>query len=195
MAIREYEDFYIRISAESRRGEGYPVFVQHSPAGNSSQDIKMKLRVDNSPLLEELEAFRQGACDTRRLKRIGEALFLALFQESEDAVTRSRGQIAQLFFASLGRMTIPGADAASERGLRIRLHIDAPDLHNVPWELLVTSPHAQFLAAASATPVVRHFALNPGAIHTALRTPPPLRVLLMLIDQQNPDSLSATETY
>jgi len=120
MAGREYEDFQVRIDLEPRRGEGYPVAVIRSPTGETHGDIRMSLRVDESPLLDDLLAFRQGDSNRERLKRIGSVLFEALFNNSVNRHNGQRGQLDQLFASSLARVTVPSDDSEVGRGLRIR---------------------------------------------------------------------------
>lgn len=63
----------------------------------------------------------------------------------------------------------------AKRGLRLRLHLNAPELWDWPWELLC-DPDRGFPAVDPATPVVRYIEM-PDPI-PPLRVRPPLKVLV-----------------
>src|SRR5436305_1365595 len=65
-------------------------------------------------------------------------------------------------------------DRAGRKGLRLRLHLNSPDLWDWPWELL-NDPRLGFLASLPETPVVRYIELSEPI--RPLRVRPPIRVL------------------
>jgi formylglycine-generating enzyme required for sulfatase activity len=64
------------------------------------------------------------------------------------------------------------------KGLRIRLHIEVPEFHDYPWELLYNSKTKQFLALSNDTPIVRYFEL-PFPEHPIL-VEMPIKILVMI---------------
>src|SRR3954454_21463989 len=65
-------------------------------------------------------------------------------------------------------------ERAGRKGLRLRLHLNSPDLWDWPWELL-NDPRLGFLASLPETPVVRYIEMSEPI--QPLRVRPPLRVL------------------
>jgi hypothetical protein len=65
-------------------------------------------------------------------------------------------------------------ERAGRRGLRLRLHLNSPDLWDWPWELL-RDPKLGFLASLPETPVVRYIELSEPI--PPLQARPPIRVL------------------
>lgn len=194
MAVREYKDFRIRIDPESTRGEGYPVSVISSPAGESREDIRMFLRPDQSPLLDDLNAFWQGGNSRDRLHKIGVALFESLFVNSATKDGRHVGKIDRLFSQSLADIIKPSKEAHLDYGLRIRLDIQAPDLKNIPWELMIRpDQHALFLSPVPITPIIRHVG-EYFDVMPPLQIKLPLNVLLILVNREEPLQLEVTTT-
>ncbi len=71
------------------------------------------------------------------------------------------------------RFRLREAESAG-RALRLRLHLNAPELWDWPWELL-DDPLLGFLASRPATPVVRYVEMSD--VLRPLRVRPPIRVL------------------
>jgi TPR repeat protein len=78
--------------------------------------------------------------------------------------------------------------------LRIRLHLgETPELADLPWEYLYQSRRKRFLARSDYFPVVRYFDL-PGK-QKPLAVTPPLRVLVMLSNPSDVESLEVEDEY
>jgi CHAT domain/Sulfatase-modifying factor enzyme 1 len=90
--------------------------------------------------------------------KIGSALFEAIF-------------VKEIFFSWHTRLS---ETERAGKDLRLRLHLDAPDLWDWPWEFL-HDPRRGFLSTAPSTPVVRYVEML-ERIHP-LRVRPPIRVL------------------
>ena len=104
---------------------------------------------------------RRRRDDSPQAQQFGAALFNAVFT----------GNVLSLFDASraLARQ--------DDSGLRIRLRILAPQLANLPWELLFDPRQGEFLCLSQQTPLVRTVeTMQP--IETLIVTPP-LRILGM----------------
>ena len=105
---------------------------------------------------------RVDSSEMEAVKQCGERLFRAVFSDDVYACfLRSR-------------------DAAmeDESGLRVRLRIDVPKLHDYPWEFLYNAHLNQFLALSKDTPVVRYLEL-PYPVQP-LTVQPPLNILVMI---------------
>ena len=161
----EYLDFDLSIEGS---GGHYQARVLASPIGQAAVEFDTPL----SPL--ELENFylkvgrpRQGV---RRLdspemesaKIVGGRLFQAVFGD----------EIYACFRASLN-------DARQEqKGLRVRLRVNAPELNDLPWEYLYNPRQNQFLSWSVYTPIIRY--LESPHPPEVLAIKPPLRILVMI---------------
>src|SRR5262249_8942038 len=65
-----------------------------------------------------------------------------------------------------------------ETGLRLRLHLQAPELAVVPWEYLYDGRQGEYLCLSRHTPLVRY--LNLPQVLQPLQVTPPLRILGMV---------------
>jgi len=134
-----------------RVGDAYRASVQ-SPAGEESLEGVM--------FPPEL---RQRPGDGSDNQQVGERLYEAVFRDGvEDSLLRS-------------------LDKAREdgKGLRLRLRLGtAPELIDLPWELLRTPKRSRFFALNSRTPVVRYLE-QPEPV-TPLSITTPVRVLVMI---------------
>lgn len=71
-----------------------------------------------------------------------------------------------------------------DKGLRLRLHIHAPDLAALPWEYLFDQGTSEYLGLSRYTPIVRY--LNLPRSRQALTIVPPLRILGMVASPNSP---------
>jgi len=166
----EYLDFDLEIGPGD--GRNYPVAVIDSPSGETQgtmqwpyDEIKLHLH------LVELENVLLRSATTRRVastqdeqtvEEFGSTLFNALFNSE----VRSR------FEVSLERARMQG------KGLRIKLHIQAPELASLPWEFLYDRDRGEYLCFSRQTPIVRYPDL-PLSIQP-MEVSPPLRILGMV---------------
>jgi hypothetical protein len=157
-AVQEYETFELLVSA--RTGDGYPVVITSSPAGEASGFCYLDPSADDHQVT--LQGIESGAIDDRGLAEFGCCLFNAILP----------GPIAAVYRASLGRARAQG------RGLRFRLRVEAPELAALPWEYLCDGEEDCFLALSPETPLVRHVPMPRPSRPIAVR--PPLRVLVVL---------------
>lgn len=165
MEERTYLDFDVIIE---RSGKKYRARVIGSPAGQASGDFGKPfsdLELENFVL--KLGQPRQG---TRRIdssmmgtvKQFGEKLFRTVFNDD-------------VYACYLRSMDIATKD---NKGLRLRLRIDVPEFHDLPWEFLYNPQLNQFPALSVNTPVVRYFDLPYTT--QPLFVKPPLKILAMI---------------
>ena len=173
MPLRPFHEFELELNPVNNAG--YLLFVR-SPAGETRQSLALPFAVaELTTWRQRLEASRARSVDSTRhlgwqspatddspqAQQFGAALFNAVFT----------GNVLSLFDASraLARQ--------DDSGLRIRLRILAPQLANLPWELLFDPRHGEFLCLSQQTPLVRGVeSMQP--IETLIVTPP-LRILGM----------------
>jgi formylglycine-generating enzyme required for sulfatase activity len=176
MMENSYLNFDVLIERSTER---YRTRVIDSPTGTASAEFDLPL----SDLQLENYILRMG--QTRQGKRLP-------FESSELKAVKQCGE--SLFDAVFGGdvytcFTISREWAREQgRGLRIRLHIDVPEFHDYPWELLYNSKTKQFLALSNDTPVVRYFELpfpeNPLLVEM------PIKILVMISSPEGFPSLN-----
>jgi hypothetical protein len=190
----EYEDFVIQIGSD--QGDGHPVQVLKSPAGEGRGVFKLSLGA------EQIEAILAGGGHAVRsasavqswsaagrdldchlpepaarlsAQQVGDQLFRSLFS----------GQVQRLFDQSLGVIASrPGC------GLRIKLKFDAQNrelsrLSSLPWEFLWRVDTHDFLSLSRLSPVVRYLDVPRQA--TPILVPATLRILVVI---SSPDGLT-----
>jgi hypothetical protein len=143
-----------------RAGDAYRASVQ-SPAGEESlEGVTFPPEVTQRP--------GDGSDD----QRVGELLYEAVFRDGvEDCLLRSLDKARE-----------------SGQGLRIRLRLGtAPELIDLPWELLRTAKRNRFFALNSRTPVVRYLE-QPEPV-TPLSITTPVRVLVMIANPPGTETL------
>jgi CHAT domain-containing protein len=91
------------------------------------------------------------------------------------------GMLWQAIFGSTGierRYVACQAEAGTQKGIRIKLTIESPDLMNLPWEYLYDPESQTFPALSPRTPITRY--TNPKQQDPPpLAFDPPLRILLV----------------
>ena len=173
MPSRPFHEFELELNPVNNAGY---LLVVRSPAGETRQSLALPFAVaELATWRQRLEASRARSVDSTRhlgwqspatddspqAQQFGAALFNAVFT----------GNVLSLFDASraLARQ--------DDSGLRIRLRILAPQLANLPWELLFDPRQGEFLCLSQQTPLVRSVeSMQP--IETLIVTPP-LRILGM----------------
>ncbi|MFZ5819983.1 MAG: SUMF1/EgtB/PvdO family nonheme iron enzyme [Chloroflexota bacterium] len=167
-----------------RTVEKYRARVIASPVGPASTEFDLPLsdlELENYILRmgQNRRGLRQpfDSGELQAIKQCGERLFDAVFS----------GEVYTCFLLSRDHAREQG------RGLRIRLHIEAPEFHDYPWELLYNSKTNQFLALSNDTPVVRYFELPAPEYPLSLK--PPLRMLVMISSPEGFPSLDVEEEW
>ncbi len=175
-----YDEFRVRIERAPKEGK-YRVLA--SGPGKSSASATFELPFEPTQLenfvLRVVGRTRSGVRSFRspqmqEAKRFGSELFDAVF----------RGEVRDLYVAARR-----GAEEHG-RGLRVSLGLSgAPELMEIPWELLYTRP--SFLAQSIDTPVVR--SLDVGSVRPPRPLASPLRVLGMISSPRGFESLDVDQ--
>ena len=167
-----------------RSVDRYRARVIDSPVGTASTEFELPL----SNLQLENYILRMGQTrlgkrmpfesnELKAVKQCGESLFDSVFAN----------EVYTCFAMSREWAREQG------RGLRIRLHIEVPEFHDYPWELLYNSRTKQFLALSNDTPIVRYFELpfpeHPLLIET------PLKILVMISNPEGFPTLNVDEEW
>ena len=170
-----YLDFELEIAAGS--GREYPVTVVRSVGGEVHETMVFpfdELALENQLLTLQNALLRSGGrhrhimlSEEQAVQNFGRALFDALFIRE----VRSMYATSQREAFSQGK------------GLRLKLHIQSPELAALPWEFLYDSERATYVCLSSSTPIVRYLELPqpPQPLAVAL----PLRVLGMIASPKN----------
>lgn len=165
---------YIDFELEIAMGEGraYPVKVLHSPAGEAHEmmhfpfdtgALENRLKDLQIALLRSGGRRRQAlSAEQKAVQEFGAALFDALLA----------GEVRSLYDISQREA------ARQEKGLRLKLRIQPPELAMLPWEFLFDRRQADFLCISCGTPLVRYLEL-PHPV-TPLAVEPPLRILALM---------------
>ncbi len=165
----EYVDFELEI----RKGNGpkYPVVVR-SPAGEAQaemhfpfgeQELQDKLKdLENAVLLSSTRRRRIRSPEAQTVQDFGRKLFQALLSD----------QVGAHYDESLRKAR------RQNKGLRLKLSIQPPELTTVPWEFLYDPNRNSYLCLSSKTPLVRYPELREPI--EQLPVTPPLRILGMV---------------
>ncbi len=168
-----FDDFEVLIAAE--KGDGvYPVTVIESPAGQANGEFLLPMSQEE--LQAAIASMQTLDTDEAMLTDFGIRLFSALFN----------GDIRTRYAESVGI-------AREKKGLRIRLHIDPPELAGLPWELLYDREKREFLCLSKRALITRylHVPRPPSPLGTGL----PLRILITIAaPHQLPELDSEAET-
>jgi len=166
----KYLDFDLAIGPGS--GRKYPVSVLHSPAGEARETMRFpfsELVLENRLQALQIALLRSGGKrrlvptqEEKAVQDFGRELFDALFTGE----VRSRYDVSQR------------EAARQDRGLRLRLYVQSPELAVLPWEFLYDPRQAEYVFLSRNTPVVRYLEL-PQVIEP-LTVTPPLRILGMI---------------
>ena len=185
----DYEDFSIVIEPDSTGG--YSALVLASPAGDGRGQFRPPF--GNRELISVLQGLMRALPAGSRNRNlhleddsnydiaepgdVGDALFHSLFS----------GEVLALYQRSLGSLL-----KQSEKGLRIRLHLDPAltgliPICNLPWEFL-RQDGRKFLSLDRAYSIVRYLRVDQPAVLVPLERP--LRVLVAM---SSPEGLEALD--
>lgn len=169
----ELLDFWLSIDA---RGDGTYEVVVRSPAGDGRSTVRLgSVITDAEQVAESLNA------DWRGLRRSGEAPGGEVRQDFEKRLRETGRRLFDgIMVESVGQRYRSSYDKATDRqkGLRVRLRIQAPELAALPWEYLFDSVHDHFIARTPFTSVVRYVEVDRKV--ELLRVDFPLSVLGVL---------------
>src|SRR3989442_2384233 len=166
----EYIDFDLEIGLGSRRK--YPVVVR-SAAGEACEI--MHFPFDELTLKTQLLALQNA------LLRSGGKRRLTLSPEEQTIRNFGRALFDALFTGEVRRRYVVSQLAAThqDKGLRLRLHIQSPELATLPWEFMYDPGQARYICLSNHTPLVRYLELPQPP--QPLPVTPPLRILGMAI--------------
>ena len=162
---REYQNFDIVIEPS---GDKYRARVINSPCGQASVEFDKpfsSLELENFVL--RLGRPRSGmrridSPEMQAAKDLGEQLFKTVFS----------GEVNACYLRSVDNVL------SKNKGLRVRLHINAPKLNDYPWEFLYNPQFGQFVALSQNTPIIRYIELPYTT--RALPVQTPLKILVMI---------------
>lgn len=164
-ALRVYRNLDLRLRGTV--SAGYTVEAAVSDGG-SVPPQPLRVPPDRAFKIAVNSMLRQST-NGRTIQAVGRALFHALFP----------AQIARLWASARGQLQ-------EEEGLRIRLHIDSPELMALPWELIFDTDH---IGLHLRFPVVRYLDLPDPPKPLAVQ--PPLRILVAVSQPEDVPSLKA----
>src|SRR3954464_8114267 len=158
-----------------RTAAGYRARVRDPESGEAHTDFVLPF-----PAEDLTGIFPAGTC--RDVKR------------PREAAVRARDLCGSLFDAIFSKDVLVAwrrrLEKAGRKGLRLRLHLNSPELWDWPWELLY-DPLREFLSSHPSTPVVRYIEM-PEPVQP-LRVRPPIRVLAVSACPEGFSALSAQE--
>src|SRR5829696_936926 len=165
----DYVDFVIEVRKGARRK--YPVSVR-SPEGEAQEEMRFpfakkelqdKLKdLETTVLLSGRRSRRIHTPEAQSVQDFGQALFQALLS----------GEVRTQYDLSLREAK------QQNKGLRLKLDIQAPELTVLPWEFLYDPGRNVYLSLSSKTPLVRYIELREPV--EQLTVTPPLRILGMV---------------
>lgn len=180
MNERNYINFDLVIE---QVGDRYRARVINSPAGQASVEFDSLF----SPLELENFVLRMGrpqrgmrridSTEMETIKTFGTRLFRTVFSET----------VYACYLRSIDNVL------SQNKGLRIRLRIDVPEFHDLPWEYLYNPQFDQFLALSKDTPIIRYIEL-PYTIQ-ALPVKTPMKILVMISSPEGFPPLDVEEEW
>lgn len=135
--VRHYNNFDLLVSAGD--AGRHLVRVLSTPSSGETAVPESAPLDELQELADQVAAWRELALDRSGLRALGASLMAWLF----------RGQVIELYRASL-------VGLSAEEGLRIRLRLEPPELHTLPWECCYDAVQAVFLAHDPRTLMVRY---------------------------------------
>jgi CHAT domain-containing protein len=175
----EYVDFELEVREGGPRN--YIVTVR-SPRGDMVRGEMHfpfdKLELANKLLALENALLRSGQSRRRirspeenTVQDFGQGLFQALLAgEVRTCYEMSRDQARR-----------------EDKGLRLKLRIEPPEVARLPWEFIYDSSRREYLCLSSKTPLVRHLEVHEPV--EQLSVTPPLRILGMVASPRDLDPL------
>lgn len=175
--LRDYLDFDLDIREGSARN--YSVYVR-SPAGEAQEE--MRFPFDERQLrdkLKDLEIALLRSGGTRR----------RLSSEEQTVQDFGRNLFETVLVGKVGTCYYRSMDQAQQqgKGLRLKLHVQPPNLTVLPWEFLYDPDRDEYLCFSRDTPIVRYTDLRQPISRLAVA--PPLRILGMVASPRDLDPL------
>ncbi len=172
----QYLDFDLEIGPGD--GSTYPVAVIRSPAGEAHATLRFPF--DEAALKEYLNLVQTALASSGQQRRQAAAAVQHFGQQVFEALFT--GDVRSCYDVSQRE-----AARQSERGLRVKLRIQAPELAVLPWEFLYDPRQGEYLCLSRQTPLVRYLEL-PQVVQP-LKVKPPLRILGMVASPGDQDPL------
>ncbi len=170
---RHYENFDLLVSAGSPAM--YEVRVLTTSTGATTAAPVAAPADELAAWEADIAAWRGLRLDRSGVRRLGTGLLAWLL----------RGPVLPLYRASM-------AAAQSASGCRIRLHIEPPELHAIPWETCYDPDTASFPAQDPRTPLVRYLL---GTFSRGQLTGARLKVLIVIASPAGLPQLETAEEY
>jgi formylglycine-generating enzyme required for sulfatase activity len=177
-----YLDFELEIGPG--QGREYPVAVLRSPAGEARETMHFpydEIVLENRLLVLQNALLRSGgkrrqtlSPEEQAVRDFGRDLFNALFT----------GEVRGRYDVSLERAW------HQDKGIRLKLRIQPPELAALPWEFLYDPRQAEYVCLSRVTPVVRYLELPRPMPPLSVR--PPLRILGMIASPGDLEPLDVT---
>jgi outer membrane protein assembly factor BamD (BamD/ComL family) len=178
--IRSYLDFDLVIE---QTGDRYRARVINSPAGQAAVEFDSLF----SPLELENFVLRMGrpqrgmrridSTEMEAIKTFGTRLFRTVFNDD----------VYACYLRSIDNVL------NQNTGLRIRLRINVPEFHDLPWEFLYNPQFDQFLALSKDTPIIRYIELPYTTQALPVRTP--MKILVMISSPEGFPPLDIEEEW
>jgi len=169
-----YLDFEVEIG-QGLEGD-YPVRIS-SPAGPASGTLRLPF--DKGALAARLALVQAGLIRRGPASRGPEAPTKAGAADGSPVEIQALGRelFGALFDPAMTTLLLQSQERADDkdRGLRIRLWIEAPELAMLPWEFLYDPGRQDYLTLAASRPLVRY--VPPANPPEPLAVEPPLRIL------------------
>ena len=180
MDERSYTNFDLVIE---QAGDRYRARVINSPAGQAAVEFDSLF----SPLEVENFVLRMGR-PKRGMRRIDST-------EMETVRTFGTRLFRTVFSDDVYACYLRSLDSVlnQNRGLRIRLRIDVPAFHDLPWEYLYNPQVDQFLALSKDTPIVRYVELPYSTQALPIRIP--IKILVMIASPAEYPPLDVEEEW
>ena len=167
MNERKYINFDLVIE---QKGDRYRARVLSSPAGQAEVEFDSLF----SPLELENFVLRMGrpqrgmrridSTEMATIKNFGTRLFRTVFNDD----------VYACYLRSIDNTL------NQDKGLRIRLRINVPEFHDLPWEYLYNPQFDQFLALSKDTPIIRYIELPYSTRALPVKTPMKILVMIFL---------------
>ena len=179
--VPQYIDFDVQIEADGQGG--YRVHVQSS-AGQTHAEFQLPFsdaQLESRLLKLKMALMRSGGSSNRAVlspeeqavQDFGQGLFEALMTAN----------VRSLYDVSRNQA------AGSDKGVRLRLQVSAPEIASLPWEFLYDARQRVYLCRQKDTPLVRY--LEVSAPVPTLTVDAPLRILAMIA---SPNDLHQLDT-
>ncbi len=177
----EFLDFELRIS---KSDGGYAVTVVHSPMGEATATMRLPFNdSERRSRLQVIGSVRGAGTQTRkgldaqRAVNFGQAIGV----KPRDTVKDFGRELFEALLPSEIRSCYRSSrNKAREqnKGLRLQLRIEPPELATLPWEYLYDETNGDFICLAKETPLIRYMELAQPP--KPLTIQPPLRILGMV---------------